>query len=162
MAISLLLAACKRGGGGAVTPTPPPLEQARLTGQFLVTLKVTSQKGLLRPISGGSAVWIFKPKCNSGVCDVTWSASPNGSKGTLKNTGIYYSGKFATPANIRSCTGSPNNESVVVRIHVTSATTVNGIVTAAKISGTMTEKNSSPGCKPSMASWILSGFSQNS
>jgi hypothetical protein len=161
LAFSLLLTACHKGAGTA-SPSGPPLEQARLTGQFLVTLKVTSQKGLLSPISGGSAVWTFKPKCAKGPCKVSWSASPSGSKGDLRNTGIYYSGTFSTPANIRSCTGAATKEHVVLHIHVTAAATVSGVIMATKIAGTMSEKNSSHGCKASKATWSISGFSQSS
>lgn len=160
VAFSMLLTACSHGGA-AGSPTPPPLDQAHLTGQFLVTLKVTSQTGLVSPISGGSSVWTFKPKCRTGPCKVVWSASPNGSKGTLKNTGIHYSGTFSTPANIRSCTGAKTNENVVLHVHVTKAATVNGVVIVTKIAGTMSEKNSSHGCKPSQATWSFTGFSQS-
>ena len=159
--LSLLLTACHRGGG-AVKPTKPSLKQARLSGQFLVTLKVTSQKGLMHPIGGGSAVWTFKPKCKSGVCSVAWTASPNGSRGNLKNTGIYYNGTFTTRANIRSCAGAASKEHVVVHIQVTTPALVNGVFRAAKISGTMSEKNAWRGCRPSSASWSISGFSQSS
>ena len=161
VAFSMLLTACQRGGGSS-SPTPPPLGKARLTGQFLVTLKVTSQKGLVSPISGGSAVWTFKPKCATGPCKVKWSATPSGSKGTLRNTGIYYTGTFSTPANIRSCTGAATKEHVVLHIHVTAAATVNGVIIATKIAGTMSEKNSNRGCKSSQATWSFTGFSQSS
>ncbi len=161
VAFSMLLTACQRGGGSS-SPTPPPLGKARLTGQFLVTLKVTSQKGLVSPISGGSSVWTFKPKCKTGPCKVVWTASPNGSKGTLKNTGINYSGKLSTPANIRSCTGAATKEHVVLHIHVTAASIVNGITIVTKIAGTMSEKNSTRGCKSSQATWSFTGFSQSS
>jgi hypothetical protein len=156
----MLLTACQRGGVSG-SPTPPSLEKARLTGQFLVTLKVTSQKGLVSPISGGSSVWTFKPKCKTGSCKVMWTASPNGSKGTLKNRGIDYSGKLSTPANIRSCTGAATQEHVVLRIHATAAATVNGIIIVTKIAGTMSEKNSTSGCKSSQATWSFTGFSQS-
>jgi hypothetical protein len=162
IAFSLLLTACHRGGTTSNSPTKSPLKRARMSGQYLVTLKVTSQKGLLSPISGGSAVWTFKPKCATGPCKVKWSASPSGSKGTLRNTGIYYTGTFSTPANIRSCTGAATKEHVVLHIHVTAAATVNGVIIATKIAGTMSEKNSTHGCKASKATWSVSGFSQSS
>jgi len=161
VAFSLLLAACSKGGGSSNSPSSPPLDSARLSGQFLITLKVTSQKGLLSPISGGSSVWTFKPQCASGACKVTWTSSPNGSKGTLRNTGVYYSGVLSTPANIRSCTGAATNEHVVLHIRVTAASTVNSAVMATKISGTMSEKNKTHGCKVSQAIWSFTGFSQS-
>ena len=125
-----------------------------------MTLKVVKQSGLLKPISGGSAMWTFSPKCKKKPCSVHWSARMTGSKGTLKRKGVSYSGVFKTPANIRSCRGAANNESVIVRIRVTDAADSKGSLLATKIAGTMSEKNSSKGCKTSTARWNVTGVVQ--
>ena len=125
-----------------------------------MTLRVLKQAGLLKPISGGSAIWVFNPKCKKRPCNVRWSVKMTGSKGTLRRKGATYSGAFRTPANIRSCHGAPNNERVVLHLHVTDAADSKGTLSATKVAGTMTEKNSSAGCKTSMAKWTVTGVAQ--
>jgi hypothetical protein len=159
LALSLVGTACRHA-----SPTSPDRAarptNARLTGGFLMTLRVVKQSGLLKPISGGSAMWVFKPQCKKGPCTVRWSVRKIGSKGTLKRAGVAYSGGARTPANIRSCHGAANKERVVVHIHVTDAARSKGNLLATKVAGTMTEKNASPGCKTSMAKWTVTGVAQ--
>jgi hypothetical protein len=158
LATALIAPACHRGAGQSAAPI---LENARLTGDFLVKLTIVKQAGLLKPINGGAAIWTFKPKCKSGACSVTWTVKLNGSKGHLKRTGVYYSGKSRTPANIRNCRGAGNKEQVTLHIRVTDATQSSGATVATKIEGTMSEKNKAPGCKVSTASWKVSGTLQH-
>jgi hypothetical protein len=159
LALSLVGTAC-RHASTAPPSRSPQLTNARLTGEFLMTLKVAKQSGLLRPISGGSAMWTFTPKCKKRACSVRWSVKMTGSKGTLRRSGGSYSGATRTPANIRSCHGAANKERVVVHIHVTDAAQSQGALLATKIAGTMSEKNSSSGCKTSMAKWTVIGVAQ--
>jgi hypothetical protein len=158
LVLSLVATACRHGSIAA--PSSPQLESARLTGRFLMTLKVVRQSGLLKPISGGSAMWTFSPTCKKKPCNVHWAVRMTGSKGTLRRKGLSYSGVFKTPANIRSCRGAANNERVIVRIRVTDAADSKGSLLATKVAGTMSEINASKGCKISTARWNLTGVVQ--
>jgi hypothetical protein len=159
LALALLAPACHKGSN---SPTTAPLENARLTGNFLVDLTIIKQAGLFKPINRtGNWSLTFKPRCKTGACSVRWTAAPTGSKGSLRRTGVYYSGKARTPANISNCKRARNKETVIIKIRVTDATQSGGTLVATKIAGTMSERNKSPGCKVSTASWKFTGTLQH-
>ncbi|HEX9313315.1 MAG TPA: fibronectin type III domain-containing protein [Actinomycetota bacterium] len=142
----------------SVTTPKPPVEDARLAGDFNVNFTITSSTGFQTVDPHFTAGWHFKPKCKTGACAVTWSdLSEDSLKAALKRKGATYTGSdsglfFAT------CGSHQATSDLTIDFKVTKAKGIDGQWLATRIEGTVTHFASAQlGCVSSSATMKVAG-----
>lgn len=117
----------------------PSIAQARLSGDFNVSVKLVSQTGFSSYGPNFTTGWHFKPKCAAGPCDVVWTdLNEKSFKATLDRSKATYSG--SDTGDFGSRCGKTSHDSVLtVKFHVTKARAVDGEWRAVKLAGTITQ-----------------------
>lgn len=116
----------------------PPLAQARVEGDFSLTLKVTSHSGY-QSIGGPLTLgWNFDPKCLQGLCRrIEWHDLHNRKmRGVLVRDGARYTGTY-TGFFYTTCQGTRRSSSVEIELRVSKAQTVGGEWHATRLRGTI-------------------------
>ena len=132
----------KSAASTAFTSTPvPPKSEARLMGDFEVTARVTSSRGV--DFSEGKVFhhsWSFSPKCRAGPCNVAWRATAYQQIRTvLKRSGAEYSGDDRGHMGF-TCAGGNIRSHVILRIIVERADAVRGEWVATRIRGKLIQE----------------------
>lgn len=135
----------------------PSLADARLDGDFGVTVKIVSQSGY-SSFQRGSYGWHFKPKCRQGACDVVWrDVVLKNVHAVLKQKGKEYSGSYHGYFGV-SCGGTHSSSTVDVAFKVAKARALAGEWRATKIEGTVENSEVSQfGCVSGSASVAVKG-----
>jgi hypothetical protein len=135
----------------------PSLAEARLDGDFGVSVKVVSQSGY-SSFERGSLGWHFKPKCRDGACDVVWQdVVLKNVHAVLKQKGKEYSGSYHGYFGV-SCGGTHSSSTVDVSFKVAKARALAGEWRATKIEGTVDNSEVSQfGCISGSASVAVKG-----
>ena len=130
-----------------VSTSAPPVSAARLQGPWNVNIKVVRGGAAIRGSKAWTQVWLARPKCPAGPCDVTLAGTTSRHykfKVTLTRTGAVYRGK--TKAVIFPCgVGSvsfPIHSTLAIQLTIQTAQVDNGAWMAGTWAGTM--KVSSP------------------
>jgi hypothetical protein len=121
----------------------PSLAAARLDGSMAIRTEVTGRpSGSTWPEVGKkwTTLWFFRPKCDSGPCNVVASVQIDTDTApftvTLTRQGKNYSGSTVEP--LSTCRGTPLRDTVTVRVRVTKAAIMGGEWTASAVAGTLT------------------------
>jgi hypothetical protein len=131
------------------TSTPPTrlqpkptalLRNARLAGQFDVSLKLTDVAGI--DVKRGEVVdayWVFRPRCATGACGVRMTIPPGmfGDKTgalNLKKSGKVYSGTGT--AYLASCLVTPVAGPMSVKLTATAGRWIDGRWRVTRVAGT--------------------------
>jgi hypothetical protein len=135
----------------------PSLAEARLDGDYGVTVKIVSQSGY-SSFERGSYGWHFKPKCRHGACDVVWrDVVLKNVHAVLKQKGKEYSGTYHGYFGV-SCGGTHSSSTVDVSFKVAKARALAGEWKATKIEGTVDNSEVSQfGCVSGSASVAVKG-----
>jgi len=124
----------------ATAETPiPSLDSARVEGDFNVKVSLESETGFTSYPDHLTLGWHFKPKCDEGPCNVTWTDLNEGSfKATLTRKKATYSG--SDKGDFGGMCGSANVESTLtIEFHVAKAKAINGEWRASKLVGTLVD-----------------------
>lgn len=153
-------------GGGKATDrvsvsvmTPvPPLSAARLSGEFNIKLKPTTQYGFQSRYTRTTLGWTFAPKCSDGACNVVWrDLFYKGFKTTLVRKGAAYSGSDNGKFDVR-CVRTAENTVLTLKFKVTKARALDGEWRAVKLVGTLTQREAPQlGCVSSGVNWRFTG-----
>ena len=138
----------------------PSLEDARLEGSFLMTMRVDEATGTRDQVSGGEVIFRFDPTCGKGPCSVRWTVTDRQTDAVLPREGGTYAASINTPLFITNCFGTVIDESVNVNLRVTAAAPVHGAWRATRIEGTVHERSSSSGCMSASIDWNVRGALQ--
>ena len=135
----------------------PSLAEARLDGDYGVTVKIVSQSGY-SSCERGSYGWHFKPKCRHGACDVVWrDVVLKNVNAVLKQKGKEHSGTYHGYFGV-SCGGTHSSSTVDVSFKVAKARALAGEWKATKIEGTVDNSEVSQfGCISGSASAVVKG-----
>jgi hypothetical protein len=136
----------------------PALSAARLSGNFNVKVKTTSQFGYTDDLGKFTLGWNFKAKCGEGACDVTWKdLNYKQFKVTLDRKSAKYSGAD-TGKFFGSCNGVTGTSTLTVEFHVVKAKAIDGEWRVSKFSGTLIERHSSTfGCVSGGGDFTITG-----
>lgn len=115
----------------------PPLEEARLEGQFALPSKVVSWSGLKKKPRPRTYSWYFRPKCKKGACRVDWRDYDLEAHSVLARNGADYKGKYSGFFNV-TCGNAHTPAKVKIRLEVTEAKVEAGVWKATKVEGTVT------------------------
>jgi hypothetical protein len=152
----------KRGGKvsaramiNAKTPVPA-LSAARLSGEFNIKLKPTSQYGFQNKYTRTTLGWSFNPKCAEGACNVVWRDLYFKSfRTTLARKGTRYSGSDSGRFDV-TCSGARAVTTLAVRFKVTKARAIDGEWRAVRLVGTLTQREVAQlGCVSSGVNWTF-------
>ncbi len=135
----------------------PAVEDARLDGAFVMTMRVERARGTRDPVSGGRVVFRFDPGCAAGPCAVRWRVRDRQTDAMLQRRGDTYRARARTPLFIKDCGGVVVDESVKVRLRVTAAAPISDRWQATRIEGSIEEASSSAGCLRAAIDWSLRG-----
>jgi hypothetical protein len=130
----------------------PPLEKARVAGDFTVKVKTLSQSGFeeYAPRTYG---WQLDPKCGSGACDVAWrDLQEKRIRTLLKKSGPRYRGTYSG-FFFGFCSGTRGTSTVQIELKVEGAKAIDGQWMATRLVGRL-DQTSPPqlGCVSSRAS----------
>ena len=116
----------------------PPLSAARVTGNFNVKARTTSQHGFTNSLGNFTMGWNFSPKCDQGACSVVWrDLTEKTLKATLKRKAASYSGSDGGKF-LGKCGSVLTDGTVTVTFHVTRAKAIGSDWRASKLVGTVT------------------------
>lgn len=125
-----------------------PLGHAVLRGTYDATGRLTSETGYTKIGNRFDAGWRFTSKCVVGPCNVKWTfVGFEKIKGSLSFAGRSYSGTATGPYDVRCAGGAIVVSTVSVALRVVKARAVDGRWVASRLSGTVTQSESSQlGC----------------
>ena len=123
----------------ATTPAPPPLSEARLTGEFLVKAKFVAENYTNFSVGQTERLtWRFQPQCDSGACDTTVDIFAPGERlKALAHDGTTYA--TTGTARLGTCASSTLTTTVTIRVRVTGGQYVGDEWTATSFAGTLKE-----------------------
>jgi hypothetical protein len=129
---------------------------ARLSGDFNVKLKPTSQYGFSTKYGRTTLGWNFDPKCAEGACPVVWrDLFFKGFKTTLARKGAAYGGSDGGKFDV-TCSGAKASTTMALKFKVTKARAVDGEWRAVKLVGTLTQREVAQlGCVSSGVDWTF-------
>jgi hypothetical protein len=135
----------------------PSLKEARVEGDFGVTVKIVSQSGYAS-FEKGNYGWHFKPKCRHGACDIVWrDVVMKNVHAVLKQKGKEYSGTYHGFFGI-TCGGTHSSSTVDVSFKVMKARALAGEWRATKLEGTVENSEVSQfGCVSGSATVSIKG-----
>jgi hypothetical protein len=135
----------------------PPLRTARVAGVFNVRAKPLSQSGYSR-FGGGTFGWRFRPRCESGPCDVRWNdLTMRRVRAPLDRQRARYRGSYTGPFTVE-CSGNRVTSSVTIAFQVDAARPLAGEWRATRIRGTLDHSEAAQlGCVSSQARLSIRG-----
>lgn len=138
--VRAVLGSLESPGVPTVVHTPvPPLDDARVQGDFNVKVALVSQTGYISYNHNFTLGWHFKPKCDTGACNVVWTDLYEKSfKATLVLKNGNYTGSDSGDFG-STCNGVHHNSTLTLDFHVTKAKVMNGEWRATKLVGTLEE-----------------------
>jgi len=141
-----------------VSTPKPAVKDGRIAGDFNVKFTKVSSSGFQSLDSKFTAGWHFKPKCDAGACDVTWSdLTEKDQKATLDRKGASYSGEDPS-AHFGSCSGRATSSTLTVDLTVTKAKGISGEWRVTRFEGTVTFAGPSQlGCVSTTATYKVAG-----
>lgn len=100
----------------------PPLDQARLSGEYDVRMTPASFENTTKP-DPFAARFEFKPTCSpsEGACDVRWTVAYGVATGVLARSGLSYDGTAHGTYLLRDCHGDDANVTIAIHVEVKAA-----------------------------------------
>ncbi|MGH2572844.1 MAG: fibronectin type III domain-containing protein [Actinomycetota bacterium] len=135
----------------------PPLRAARVEGTFDVRAKQVSQFGYIEDFEPFTLGWRFRPKCDSGPCDIVWSDVLFRSfRATLDRKGLNYSGSDSGRWTGQCGTVTNLTATMTIEFRVVKARGRGGEWRATRLVGTLVERHPSMlGCSSGGADFTI-------